>query len=1040
MAYSYALTPLRSLDNTVHTDPRKTRPPPAPDRGPGPARIGPVTPAHPDLHTPSDQHEPRPPTSTGKQPAEARHRTPGARSTPRPAPLTAPDDRHTRSHCESGPRIQKPRRKSRGTHTEITELPLDITDDDGTHGMTTTLFPHQREAVQNVTREFASPPADMAALRAGDGPWAGLRTQVVAATGTGKTRIAAACAAHLAPHGRVLVLVPTLDLLTQTVAAWRAAGRTGPMIAVCSLRGDPALDAAGVRCTTSAPQYALWSGRTRHLTVFGTYASLRVLLRAQKGPYGLEPPAAMDLVVVDEAHRTSGALGKSWAAVHDNRRLPAARRLYMTATPRIWEPPPGSAYAALAEDPPVPELDPMDPDPELDEWDGWQDDDLELADELEEDEHSERTAYQPLPVGYAASMDDERLFGRVSYSLPLSAAVSAGLVAPFRIVVAEVTDPEVQAAAAASGSRLNRLSTRPADVEAYRGARLAALQTGLLKLAWEHDLRRILTFHHRTIEAEAFAVGLPKAFKRLRKGAAASAYPGNIAADWISGEHDPQHRRRVLGRFGAGADADGVAVTRAFVSNCRVLGEGVDVPEIDSIAILDPKGSIVEIVQAVGRCIRPSAAGTKLASIIIPIFLERGETPDDMLVSPSWRPLQRVLQALRAHDASICDVLAVPQVNGEAQGDRIEEPAAEDTDAEDGTLGEGERPEWRPILRYSALRDPAQISQFVELRVVDPQSRNWLRGYVAAERYQRAHGNLVVPIDAVDIDHHGIKFPLGRWISEMRAEYARNHLERGQIQRLESLGMVWSVHDQAWEDGLAIAREYARRHGTLAAPADAVVDGYPIGTWLANRRAQDRRGELAAERAAALDALVDGEPWHPPHWPVAWQRHLTHATDYLREQAERGGGARLDDVGLDVTHRGTSIGRWVARQRSGWDGLNEPQREQLRALGLTPPATADTAEAEAEAAAAVAVAVPDGPRPKRTREQAWAIAVAAAAAYRARVGHLEVPRGHVESVTAFDGWPEDVRLGVWVTTTRSRRAKLSAERIAELDALGMRWT
>ncbi|MFE5331318.1 helicase associated domain-containing protein [Embleya sp. NPDC056575] len=84
--------------------------------------------------------------------------------------------------------------------------------------------------------------------------------------------------------------------------------------------------------------------------------------------------------------------------------------------------------------------------------------------------------------------------------------------------------------------------------------------------------------------------------------------------------------------------------------------------------------------------------------------------------------------------------------------------------------------------------------------------------------------------------------------------------------------------------------------------------------------------------------------------------------------------------------------------------------------------------------------MPDGPRPKRTREQAWAIAVGAAAAYRARVGHLEVPRAHVETVTAFDGWPQDVRLGVWVTTTRSRRAKLSEERIAELDALGMRWT
>ncbi|MFE5326052.1 helicase associated domain-containing protein [Embleya sp. NPDC056575] len=64
----------------------------------------------------------------------------------------------------------------------------------------------------------------------------------------------------------------------------------------------------------------------------------------------------------------------------------------------------------------------------------------------------------------------------------------------------------------------------------------------------------------------------------------------------------------------------------------------------------------------------------------------------------------------------------------------------------------------------------------------------------------------------------------------------------------------------------------------------------------------------------------------------------------------------------------------------------------------------------------------------------------AAAAYPARAGHVEVPRAHVESVVAFDGWPEDVRVGVWVTTSRSRRAKPAAERIAELHVLGMRRT
>ncbi|WP_406291341.1 hypothetical protein [Embleya sp. NBC_00896] len=137
-----------------------------------------------------------------------------------------------------------------------------------------------------------------------------------------------------------------------------------------------------------------------------------------------------------------------------------------------------------------------------------------------------------------------------------------------------------------------------------------------------------------------------------------------------------------------------------------------------------------------------------------------------MLVSPGRRTLQRVLQALRAHDADICDVLAVPQVNDNAQELRAAPGPAEDVEGEDQAQGDvaggeegGERSEWRPILRFSTQREPVEIARFVDLRVVDPQSRNWLRGCTAAERYLRAHGNLAVPLDAVDIDHHGVKFP-----------------------------------------------------------------------------------------------------------------------------------------------------------------------------------------------------------------------------------------------------------------------------------------
>lgn len=96
--------------------------------------------------------------------------------------------------------------------------------------MTPPLRPHQREAVDAVLRSL-QPPAD------GTLPERGLRTQVIMATGSGKTLVAVRSAGEL-PAGRVLVLVPSLDLPAQTQAAWREAGRTGPMIGVSSLRGE----------------------------------------------------------------------------------------------------------------------------------------------------------------------------------------------------------------------------------------------------------------------------------------------------------------------------------------------------------------------------------------------------------------------------------------------------------------------------------------------------------------------------------------------------------------------------------------------------------------------------------------------------------------------------------------------------------------------------------------------------------------------------------------------------------------------------------
>ncbi|MEU9568288.1 DEAD/DEAH box helicase family protein, partial [Streptomyces sp. NPDC048161] len=183
------------------------------------------------------------------------------------------------------------------------------------------LRPHQPEAVDGILRVLANQPGEPI-------PEQGLRAQVIAATGSGKTRVGVEVANRLSAR-RVLVLVPTLDLLMQMAGAWRRGGRRGAIVGVCSLR---AAESEGIPCTTDPGDLTEWVRDLDTVTVVATYASLRVLQRAHAA--GLP---AWDLVVVDEAHRTSGELGKPWAVVHDQARIPAVRRLYMTATARIWE-------------------------------------------------------------------------------------------------------------------------------------------------------------------------------------------------------------------------------------------------------------------------------------------------------------------------------------------------------------------------------------------------------------------------------------------------------------------------------------------------------------------------------------------------------------------------------------------------------------------------------------------------------------------------------------------------------------------------------
>ncbi|MCX4722258.1 Helicase associated domain protein [Streptomyces virginiae] len=829
------------------------------------------------------------------------------------------------------------------------------------------LRPHQEEAVEAIVRGLDIPPGKRI-------PEAGLRATVVAACGTGKTFMAAAAALRLARHGRVLVLLPTLDLLTQTVREWRLAGHTGPAVAVCSLGDDPQLWQLDVRTTTSAPQLGLWHGRGP-VTVYATYASLPVLAEAHEGAYGL-PMDVFDLVIVDEAHRTSGSAGKAWADVHRQDVIPAMRRLYMTATPRIWkERPPCTREQGR----------------EIEEA-------RRLAEEKEREEaeaagrvYVSRPRWDRLPKELACSMDDPKVFGPVVYELSLASAISRGLLAKYQIVVAELTDPVVTP---------DRLNSEERYEEQLRGERLAAMQTALLETMAAHGLQTTITFHHRTVEAEAFAAGLHRVAARLHQ-VDPVRHPERVWSGWLCGEHEGDHRQAVLGDFGRRAG-------RAVLSNCRVLGEGVDIRATDSVALIDPKGSAVDIVQAIGRALRQAPGQGKMATLIVPIFLGADEKPEDMLSSNSYRPLIRILEGIRAHDEKAVEMLAIPQEPRK----RVVDPSL----PVGPVPAEGEE-EGRLLLRFAAPRDPAIIAKWISYTVINTERQDWRRGAEAAWRYRQREEHLDVPYEHVEVAG---AFPLGRWLSDQRRAFRAGAMTGERAAELEELGIVWDTADAGFEQNLGAARAYYDLHGTLAAPRHATVLDQAVGQWLTNVRRPGGLGKdpgRAQRRAAAL-AAIDPD-WNPGTrgWTVDWQRHYAYLAQLLAE------GARLTAVVPGVTRHGEDVGRWLATQRWNWDRLNEEQQRRLGELGVkkAPPAR----KAAAKTTAAV------GPR---ASGEAFQTGLQALQQYVAREGGLP-GRAVVERLP--DG--TEHRTGIWIGNQKARRDKLDQTQLTALAELGVHW-
>lgn len=465
-------------------------------------------------------------------------------------------------------------------------------------------LPHQEQAVADIRKGLAE--AD--------------RGKLIMACGTGKTFTSLLVAQTLAGKGKlVLYMVPSLSLMSQSIREWKNdAVEDFTAFSACSdktvgnrKKDDQvivSLHDLAFPATTDPKQLAsrIKNANPDKMTVvFSTYHSIEVIKQAQID-YGLND---FDLIICDEAHRTTGATLSSdddestFVQIHSNDNVRGAKRLYMTATPRIYG---------------------------------------EKAKEQAENENVN-----------LASMDDETKYGKVLFHRGFGWAVENNLLTDYKVVVLAVDEGIVSANVQnrlAEGSEL-KLDDATKIVGCYKALAKVGFRDGKnpphgVSL---NPMRRALAFCQNIKLSKLLEEEFAKVVDEYTSKEEAAPDEGDVLkveVKHVDGGFDADLRTERLNWLRDETDENICRV----LTNVRCLSEGVDVPTLDAIIFMHPRKSQIDVVQSVGRVMRLSK-GKELGYVILPITVAPGISPEKALNdNEKYKVVWQILNALRAHD------------------------------------------------------------------------------------------------------------------------------------------------------------------------------------------------------------------------------------------------------------------------------------------------------------------------------------------------------------------------------------------------------
>lgn len=856
------------------------------------------------------------------------------------------------------------------------------------------------------------------------------RASVVMACGTGKTLVAL-WAVEQSKAKSILVLLPSLTLLQQTLSEWSAHNSWGKKFSYLCVCSDPQVDLKNDEIeidTTDVPfkidtdsevvksYLAHENGKVK--IVFSTYQSSQVVSQATKDLF------TFDIGVFDEAHKTTGVAEGRFALALKDENISISKRLFFTATPKHYD------------------ISKRNKDGEF----------------------------------KFVSMDDESIYGSRAHTLSFSRAAEKGIICPYKVVVTLIDKTQVDDFALKNGITLVEGDTVKAKWVASQVAVSSAIQ--------HTNAKKVITFHSRVKTASDFASDEIYGIKKFLP---------NFDVFHIHGKQRSNERKDTISKFKTASKSlitnakcltEGVDVPAVdMVAFVDPRHSKIDIAQAVGRAMRKPRGGNKQLGYIVVPIYAESIHERDLDKAIleqnfesVAAVLNSLQEQDDELVElvgelttakgrdKFFNPY-RLIEKIEVIGLTVSLDKITSNIHNTIL-DRLgstwdhffgclinyknkEGHCLVPVEYTDDTVNLG-----RWVHNQRSLKNKIAADKLKKLNdlgfVWDAIEFNWQKGFEELIYYKNREGHCLVPIQ-----HQENKFNLGIWVSTQRKQ--KDELRSDRINRLNEIGFVWDVSSSLWDEGYRKLIAYKEREGHSNVPFKHTEDNFNLGKWASRQRSLKEK--LLKERVDKLNEL--GFIWD--YSDYEWEKGINELKYFYETEGH-------SNVPIRNSQNDFKLGQWITNIRKTKDSISSEKINQLKELNfvwdvltndweISFSALTDFYKREGHSKVPLNhfenninlgqwVSVqrrqkaqnkiyPD--RLKRLEaldfvwdilEDQWEIGFNFLVAYKSEKGDCNVPQTLIVN---------NFKLGLWVSNQRKQKVQLSSNRLKRLEDLGFSW-